>query len=55
MKDETEKTYSTEEVKKSMDEYIDSSAARLSLRLKTAWKKQTSLKPPLAFYDKAKV
>jgi hypothetical protein len=45
-----EKTYSVEEVRESMGQYLDSSIARLRLRLKIAWKKQTSTKQP--FYDK---
>ncbi len=39
MKNQTEKTYSMEETKESMDKYLDSSMSRLRLRLKTAWKK----------------
>ena len=42
MKNETEKTYSMKEVRESMDKYMDSSIARLRLRLKSAWKKQAT-------------
>ena len=53
MKNQKEKTYSMKEVRESMDNYLDSSMTRLRLRLKLAWKKQTSAKQPL--YDKATV
>ena len=55
MKKETNKIYNIDEVRESMDRYLDSSIARLRLRLKVAWKKQTSIKQPLPFYDKAKI
>ncbi len=55
MKNQTDKSYSMEEVRESMDQYLDSSVARLRLRLKIAWKKQTSLKQPLTLYDKVKI
>ncbi|MFZ1019806.1 MAG: hypothetical protein WAN61_02355 [Minisyncoccia bacterium] len=53
MKNETEKTYSIEEVKESLSQYLDASVDRLRLRLKSAWKKQIYIKHPL--YDKAEV
>jgi len=42
MRKKKEKTYNMEEVRESMDQYLDSSIARLRLRLKLAWKKQAS-------------
>jgi len=54
MKSKVEKTYNINEVRESMDKYLDSSMARLRLRLKSAWKKHTP-KQPLSLYEKAKV
>lgn len=51
-KSNVNKTYSVEEMRESLDRYLDASAQRLRLRLKAAWKKQTSKQP---LYDKAKV
>jgi len=47
MRKKREKTYSIEEVRESMGQYLDSSIARLRLRLKLAWKKQASVKQQL--------
>lgn len=40
MKKTIEKTYSVKEVQENLDQYLDSSADRLRIRLKNAWKKQ---------------
>ena len=40
MKKISERTYSLEEVQENLDQYLDSSADRLRVRLKNAWKKQ---------------
>ncbi len=44
-------TYSIDEVKARLDKYLDASAERLRTRLKTAWKKQSTLTAKV--YDKA--
>lgn len=45
MKKINEQTYSIKEIQKSLDQYLDSSADRLRLRLKNAWKKQVTIRP----------
>lgn len=42
MKKMNEKIYSTKEVQEDLDRYLDSSADRLRIRLKNAWKKQVT-------------
>lgn len=42
MKKVSEKTYSTKEVQEGLDRYLDSSANKLRVRLKNAWKKQVT-------------
>ena len=44
-------TYSIDEAKSHLDEYLDASAQRLRTRLKAAWKKQPSRHSKV--YDKA--
>ena len=46
-----QKTYSIDEARSHLDTYLDTSVVRLRARLKSAWKKQASLKSKI--YDKA--
>jgi hypothetical protein len=46
-------TYSIEQVKAQMEQYVNASAERLRARLRKAWKKQASVKQKV--YDKAAV
>ncbi len=42
MKKTSEQTYTIEEVQENLDQYLNSSAERLRIRLKNAWKKQVT-------------
>ena len=42
MKKMSEQTYTTKEVQDGLDQYLDSSADRLRVRLKNAWKRQVT-------------
>jgi hypothetical protein len=51
IKNHSQKTYSIDEAKIRLDQYLDVSAVRLRSRLKAAWKKQSSRAAKV--YDKA--
>jgi hypothetical protein len=48
-----EKIYTTKEVLDDLDQYLDSSSARLRVRFRNAWKKQVTARP--LTYAEAKI